>query len=170
MPPRARAPCTHAGIDLIRTPGRDRCILVKKFTTETLSIVQVPASFSFVPLAGRRAPAPRAHAGSTTHHHQPCTPAWLAVSPARGVLAPGEAMSLHLTASVAAGELDDCLAAEDLAASACTLDVILTLRIDGGADHFVVVSGSFLPSFFGLTMTTLSSAPRPCVGMSWNGI
>lgn len=119
--------------------------------------MQAPSSFALKPLEGHRPSTPHPHAGSTPH--QPCTPAWLSVVPSRGVLAPGDSMPLRLTASVAAGELRDAFVAEDLASAACTLDAILTLHIDGGMDHFLVVNGTFRPSFFGLSMTTLAGAP-----------
>ena len=40
------------------------------------------------------------------------------------------------------------------------LDAILVLRVKGGNDIFCSLSGSYLPSFFGLTPSTLARLPR----------
>jgi hypothetical protein len=45
----------------------------------------------------------------------------------------------------------------------CSLSHALILRIHGGADHFLVVDGTFVPSFFGLTVGTLAARDAEAV-------
>ncbi len=42
----------------------------------------------------------------------------------------------------------------------CCLDSILVMRVEGGNDIFLSLSGRYKPSCFGLSWATLSSLPR----------
>ncbi len=42
----------------------------------------------------------------------------------------------------------------------CKLEAILVLRIQDGNDIFLAAGGAYAPSFFGLSLTTLSGLPR----------
>jgi hypothetical protein len=42
----------------------------------------------------------------------------------------------------------------------CSLDVILVLRVLGGNDIFITLSGTYIPSFYGLDLNTLCKLPR----------
>lgn len=42
----------------------------------------------------------------------------------------------------------------------CKLDAVLVLRIQNGNDIFLSVTGSYAPSFFGISLPSLASLPR----------
>ena len=47
-------------------------------------------------------------------------------------------------------------------AQGCKLDAVLVLRIQNGNDIFLSVTGTYAPSFFGVSLPSLASLPR-CV-------
>lgn len=63
----------------------------------------------------------------------------MSVSPAYGVLGPKERVQLQFTVLVTHHTVHLLSSGQD------TLDDTLILRVANGADHFLVVSGSFLP-------------------------
>lgn len=42
----------------------------------------------------------------------------------------------------------------------CKLDAVLVLRIQNGNDIFLSVTGSYAPSFFGVSLPSLATLPR----------
>lgn len=42
----------------------------------------------------------------------------------------------------------------------CRMDAVLVLRVQGGNDIFLSVTGSFTPSFFGISLPSLATLPR----------
>ena len=46
----------------------------------------------------------------------------------------------------------------------CKLDAVLVLRIQNGNDIFLSVTGTYAPSFFGVSLPSLASLPR-CIHM-----
>ncbi|OQR85018.1 inositol polyphosphate 5-phosphatase [Achlya hypogyna] len=75
--------------------------------------------------------------------------AWLSVAPAFGVLAPRERRQLQFTVVVSHHTVQLLASGQD------TLDDTLILRVANGADHFLVVSGHFLPTCFGTSLEQL---------------
>jgi hypothetical protein len=93
-------------------------------------------------------------------------PPWVAVTPTRGMLTPGQEMEVTFKIGVAdpmaawsgSAPAADPATAERVVRRADapnSLAHMLVLRVVGGADHFVVVEGTYRPSFFGLTISTL---------------
>ncbi|EQC25891.1 hypothetical protein SDRG_16263 [Saprolegnia diclina VS20] len=103
----------------------------KSFTLENVGVV--PAHFKFTPKL----------------HEPAISKSWLSVSPAYGVLAPKERVQLQFTVLVSHHTVHLLSSGQD------TLDDTLVLRVANGADHFLVVSGSFLPTCFGATLEQL---------------
>lgn len=42
----------------------------------------------------------------------------------------------------------------------CKLDAVLVLRIQNGNDIFLSVTGTYAPSFFGISLPSLATLPR----------
>lgn len=116
------------------------------------NVGSVTASFQFMPLPGAMFGEPADKAFRPT-------PRWASISPEQGVLEPGAATDLQLTAQVTGGPEST---AEVLASvGRCKLEAILVLRIQDGNDIFLAASGAYAPSFFGLSLSTLADLPRP---------
>ena len=114
---------------------------------------QVPASFYFMPLM-----ANRLDPDDTSNDACSIAPPWLRVQPAHGVVDVDGVVTLTLTASVATSQVQDPMTSERLMQPKAQMEEILILRIEDGSDHFLPVQGTYVPSFFGLTLTTLSGA------------
>ncbi|ETW04415.1 hypothetical protein H310_04696 [Aphanomyces invadans] len=80
---------------------------------------------------------------------------WLTVLPTYGMIPPKEKVELKVTVHVM---LD---AVHALSSGRDTLDDTLILRVANGADHFLVVSGDFLPSCFGCSLEQLVVQVEP---------
>lgn len=76
----------------------------------------------------------------------------------QGTLAAGEAVEIVLRLWVDGGQEGSAMLLTTKAAG--KLDAILVLRVDDGNDIFCSISGSYLPSFFGLPLTLLAALPR----------
>ncbi|OQS05047.1 inositol polyphosphate 5-phosphatase [Thraustotheca clavata] len=103
----------------------------KAFTIENIGVV--PAEFKFTPKI----------------NEAKISKPWLTVSPAAGVLAPRERVQLKFTVFVSHQTV------QLLASGQETLDDTLILRVANGADHFLVISGKFLPTCFGASLEHL---------------
>jgi len=100
---------------------------------------EVAAPFRFVPKPEER------------HVFQP----WLEIEPSYGMLAPGESVSLRVTAGIGPA------VARDLALGRPSLSDILILRIEMGRDYFLTIAGRALPSCFGCSPSQLSGRIEP---------
>eukprot|EP00884_Botryococcus_braunii_P001968 jgi/Botrbrau1/11772/Bobra.0195s0097.1 len=117
------------------------------------NVSQVTANFEFVPLPGSMF-------GEENDRSTRSTPRWASVFPEQGSLEPGEAAEVLLRVGIIGGPSGS---ANLVALSGCKLDAILVLRVQGGNDIFCSVVGEYIPSFFGLSLQTLNSLPRPLV-------
>lgn len=89
-------------------------------------------------------------------HARPPTPA--ARSPLQGVVPVGGAATLTLRACVAGGPGGSAEAV--VSEQQGRLETVLILRVEGGNDIFLTLSGSYTPSCFGLGWVTLAALPR----------
>ncbi|KAF0685523.1 hypothetical protein As57867_022536, partial [Aphanomyces stellatus] len=80
---------------------------------------------------------------------------WLTVTPTYGMIPPKERFELKVTIHVT---ID---AARVISSGKDTLDDTLILRVANGADHFLVVSGDYLPSCFGCSLEQLVVQVEP---------
>lgn len=83
-----------------------------------------------------------------------CKP-WLWVTPPFGLLPPGESLDISLTVHI------DDVTAPKFNADEETMDDILILHLDKGKDYFISVSGNYLKSCFGNTLSRLVRFPLP---------
>ncbi|KAK9792500.1 hypothetical protein WJX73_010349 [Symbiochloris irregularis] len=89
------------------------------------------------------------------------TPRWASVQPQQGALEPAQSCEVILQICIVGGSGGS---AELLAAAqGSKLDAILVLRVQDGNDIFCSVAGSYLPSFFGASLSTLATLPRPLI-------
>uniref|UniRef100_A0A383VSK7 Rho-GAP domain-containing protein n=1 Tax=Tetradesmus obliquus TaxID=3088 RepID=A0A383VSK7_TETOB len=165
------AEAARRNIDMSDNAARPRCLLHPNFielqllpfgvaASHTVSLSNegaTPARFYFV-----APPKPRMSVDGQMcwDDNQPISPPWLAISPDQGEVAPGEAVSITLTAFVSGG--GPASAAAHIAANPPpppapinTLDTILILRLEDGADSFISCHGSLLPSCFGMDLDAL---------------
>ena len=80
------------------------------------------------------------------------------MSPEKGSLEAGEAACISLTAAVAGGPGGAAQAV--CAEGRGRLDAVLVLRVAGGNDLFLALSGAYRPSCFGLSLATLTDLAR----------
>ncbi|TPX55598.1 hypothetical protein PhCBS80983_g05190 [Powellomyces hirtus] len=85
---------------------------------------------------------------------QPCKP-WCYVNPPVSSLLPGDQLKINVTILV------DNQTVPTLNAMIDTLDDILILHTENGKDHFLSVSGNWLPSCFGTKVEALCKFVRP---------
>ncbi|WIA30981.1 hypothetical protein OEZ86_001026 [Tetradesmus obliquus] len=165
------AEAARRNIDMSDNAARPRCLLHPNFielqllpfgvaASHTVSLSNegaTPARFYFV-----APPKPRMSVDGQMcwDDNQPISPPWLAISPDQGKVAPGETVSITLTAFVSGG--GPASAAAHIAANPPpppapinTLDTILILRLEDGADSFISCHGSLLPSCFGMDLDAL---------------
>eukprot|EP00945_MAST-04E_sp_MAST-4E-sp1_P001097 g1097.t1 len=86
-----------------------------------------------------------------------CKP-WLSLHPSFGMIPPGESLEVEVTACL------DRTAIHTLNCGRDTLDDILILRFENGPHFFLSVSGSVLPTCFGMPLGKLVEAPGPVRG------
>ncbi|KAK9821522.1 hypothetical protein WJX74_007052 [Apatococcus lobatus] len=128
-------------------------------TTKALHLMlhnvgQVAANFQFMPLPG-------AMFGDNNDRNFRPTPRWASIEPEQGVLEPGASTEIMLSLYVEGGHAGS---AEFLTSNQeRKLDAILVLRIQDGNDIFLSISGSYVPSFYGLSLSALAAQPRPLV-------
>jgi phosphatidylinositol-bisphosphatase len=84
------------------------------------------------------------------------TPPWLRVVPSRGIVGPGDVTTIKLLAHV-----DERSAAS--VNGGAGVDDILILRIENGRDYFLLVSGSFVRTFFCMPLGQLVHMQSPAV-------
>lgn len=103
------------------------------------NVGQVPVQFRFVP---------------KLEEVEFCKP-WLIVSPPFGVISTNDSVTITLTACI------DNHTARELNSGSDKLDDVLILRLQNGVDYFVSITGTYLKSCFGQTLTylVLHSAP-----------
>ncbi|KAJ2802042.1 hypothetical protein H4R20_003431 [Coemansia guatemalensis] len=94
----------------------------------------VPLEFSFV---------------ATPTRVKSAAPEWLHISPAEGMLLPGQSADVQLTVVV------DQRTSAALSRRAAELQDILVLHLRGGRDYFVQVQGSYQTSVFGMELEVL---------------
>ncbi|ESN96739.1 hypothetical protein HELRODRAFT_67935, partial [Helobdella robusta] len=85
-----------------------------------------------------------------------CKP-WLQVQPSEGFIHIGEKFIIQLEVQINSKSVPDW--------SSDKIEDILVLHLEGGKDFFITVSGSCLPSFFGLPLTKLVHMLKP-VGLN----
>nr|XP_023690270.1 inositol polyphosphate 5-phosphatase OCRL-1-like isoform X1 [Paramormyrops kingsleyae] len=100
---------------------------------------QVPCHFSFIP---------------KLRASQFCKP-WLKVDPSDGFLEPNEMLEISLEVHVTKDSVAQLNSGED------TLDDILVLHLDRGKDYFISLSGTYLPSCFGMSLEALCHTKKP---------
>eukprot|EP00948_MAST-09A_sp_MAST-9A-sp1_P000992 g992.t1 len=100
---------------------------------------QVKAAFRFVPKL----------------EEQSFAKSWLRVYPPYGILFPGERVVIRMEVLI------DEAAAARLNVGQDKLDDILILRLEHGRDYFIAVSGNYLKSCFGCSLTFLCRSPGP---------
>jgi phosphatidylinositol-bisphosphatase len=83
-----------------------------------------------------------------------CKP-WLWVNPHRGVLLPGETISISMTILV------DATSAPALNTRQDSLDDILILHLENGKDYFLSISGQYQPTCFAQNLATLMAHKGP---------
>ena len=83
------------------------------------------------------------------------TKPWVSVDPLFGMLIPGESIDVRVTLFVGVSSARLALEASRV------LDDVLILRVEGGSDHFVSVSGTLAPTCFGADLVALCHAPWP---------
>jgi hypothetical protein len=86
----------------------------------------------------------------------PCPP-WLSLTPLKGDVAAGEVLEVLVSARVDSSSVD----VEGVMERENTLEGILVLRVHGGGDHFLSVSGRYLPSSWGLKISKLAAFTEP---------
>ncbi|GAQ84564.1 type I inositol-1, 4, 5-triphosphate 5-phosphatase cvp2 [Klebsormidium nitens] len=91
----------------------------------------------------------------------PCPP-WLTVTPLKGEVAAGEVLEVSVSARVDSASVD----VEAVIERENALEGILVLRVHGGGDHFVSVTGNYLPSSWGLRLTKLAAFSEPVRGLT----
>eukprot|EP01026_Neomeris_dumetosa_P053016 TRINITY_DN47263_c0_g1_i1.p1 TRINITY_DN47263_c0_g1~~TRINITY_DN47263_c0_g1_i1.p1 ORF type:complete len:633 (-),score=77.67 TRINITY_DN47263_c0_g1_i1:719-2617(-) len=77
-------------------------------------------------------------------------PPWLTLTPRSSLIAEGCSIEVKLKVSVQGGIAEQIVSEHDK-----KLDAILVLGIGGGREFFISVSGKYIPSFFGLSFSTL---------------
>lgn len=83
-----------------------------------------------------------------------CKP-WLRITPAFGMLAPGESTEIVFVTLV------DKMTAPSLNSNKEKLDDILILHLENGKDFFISVSGTYMKSSFGCSLAELVRYPQP---------
>lgn len=103
-------------------------------------------------------------------------PPWMHIHPTSGLLTPGSTSEITFKVGVAGSAafgLADPTTAEQLVNQpgddSCSMSRTFILRVHGGADHFLVLDGIFVPSFFGLTVATLAERDVVALGVSGEG-
>ncbi|GMH33923.1 hypothetical protein BSKO_01757 [Bryopsis sp. KO-2023] len=86
-------------------------------------------------------------------------PQWVTASPLAGEIAPGEQVEIKITIRVTGGKWGS--ANEIAGFPDCSMDEVLVMRIEGGSDFFINLSGTYIPSCFGLSLEHLASRPQP---------
>ena len=86
-----------------------------------------------------------------TAAHKP----WAFITPSSGALLAGESASVRLTIVV------DSTVSVDLSTGAEALDDLLVLHVERGKDYFVSISGTYVPSCFGLSLPILVHCTEP---------
>uniref|UniRef100_A0A671P570 phosphoinositide 5-phosphatase n=1 Tax=Sinocyclocheilus anshuiensis TaxID=1608454 RepID=A0A671P570_9TELE len=104
---------------------------------------QVPCQFEFIP---------------KLDEPSYCKP-WLAANPAKGFLAQGASVDIDLEVFV------NRSTAPELNSGQQQLEDILVLHLDRGKDYFISVTGNYLPSCFGSSLSTLCLLREPIQGM-----
>ncbi|XP_016119593.1 type II inositol 1,4,5-trisphosphate 5-phosphatase-like, partial [Sinocyclocheilus grahami] len=87
-----------------------------------------------------------------------CKP-WLAANPAKGFLAQGASVDIDLEVFV------NRSTAPELNSGQQQLEDILVLHLDRGKDYFISVTGNYLPSCFGSSLSTLCLLREPIQDM-----
>lgn len=126
----------------------------KELHIRLLNPGQVAANFQFMPLPGSMF-------GNPGDKEFRSTPRWATVHPEQGVLEPGAEEELQLTVWINGGS--EGTAQLVAGTQGCKLDAILVLRVQNGNDVFLSVTGTYRPSFFGVSLQTLALLPRPLV-------
>uniref|UniRef100_A0A673MRG3 phosphoinositide 5-phosphatase n=1 Tax=Sinocyclocheilus rhinocerous TaxID=307959 RepID=A0A673MRG3_9TELE len=104
---------------------------------------QVPCQFEFIP---------------KLDEPSYCKP-WLAANPAKGFLAQGASVDIDLEVFV------NRSTAPELNSGQQQLEDILVLHLDRGKDYFISVTGNYLPSCFGSSLSTLCLLREPIQDM-----
>lgn len=129
----------------------------KAFSVRLENVGATPARFYFV------AP-PKLHESHdgimTWDDNQPLCPPWLVISQEEGEVQQGQSTSIGLTAVVSGGGPGSASAFIDSnppppPSDPYTLDTILILRLEDGADVFISLRGTYLPSCFGTDLDRL---------------
>ncbi|EDV19934.1 uncharacterized protein TRIADDRAFT_32656, partial [Trichoplax adhaerens] len=108
--------------------------------TETLNVVntgKIPIRYSFNPKPGE------------SNHCKP----WLEIKPASGNIMKGKSAEISLIMKVTSETATKLNTGED------KLEDILILHLDDGKEHFVSITGNYLPSCFGVAIETLVYIP-----------
>uniref|UniRef100_A0A8C1NTE6 phosphoinositide 5-phosphatase n=1 Tax=Cyprinus carpio TaxID=7962 RepID=A0A8C1NTE6_CYPCA len=104
---------------------------------------QVPCQFEFIP---------------KLDEPSYCKP-WLTANPAKGFLAQGASVDIDLEVFV------NRTTAPELNSGQQQLEDILVLHLDRGKDYFIFVTGNYLPSCFGSSLSTLCLLKEPIQDM-----
>ncbi|KAI7883681.1 DNase I-like protein [Lichtheimia hyalospora FSU 10163] len=86
--------------------------------------------------------------------NEPC-PSWLHVHPMSGILGPGEKVVLHFEILI------DPTISTPFNEGTEKIDSILVLRLENGKDFFIVVSGAYHPTCFGVYLDQLALMTLP---------
>lgn len=165
------AEAARRAVDMSSNAARPRCTLEPKFIELGLvpfglpkafavrleNVGATPARFYFVAPPKLRESQDGAMVWDDS---QPLCPPWLLISQQEGEVEQGQAATIRLTAHVAGGGSNSAAAfidANPAPAPACpnTLDTILILRLEDGADVFISLRGTFLPSCYGMDLDRL---------------
>ncbi|KAI8090017.1 Endonuclease/exonuclease/phosphatase [Halteromyces radiatus] len=111
----------------------------KEKTIVLENIGQVVAPFRFI---------------SKMDEEQVC-PAWLQVSPQQGVLGPGEKVVIQFELMI------DASISAPFNEGKQEINDILVLRLENGKDFFIVVSGKYIPTCFGVPLDSLAQMTIP---------
>lgn len=82
-------------------------------------------------------------------------PAWLQVTPEQGVLGPGEKVVIQFELMI------DASISAPFNEGKQEINDILVLRLENGKDFFIVVSGKYIPTCFGMPLDSLSQMTIP---------
>ncbi|RYY34588.1 hypothetical protein EON62_03160, partial [archaeon] len=91
---------------------------------------------------------------------------WMSLTPAYGMLAPGEKVDITVTVNVDDAVARDISLGRECATTAATsvgglLEDILILRMERGRDYYVTVSATVLPTAFGCSLAQLARRAEP---------